>query len=105
MAPGATVLTAIPREPSSVARVAGEDLDGALHGGVGRASGQADARQAGARYTAAQAGDSPFATVIDGLTMLRSDHAKPPAHMIFRPAFCIVVQGAKWSTFGGRRLD
>jgi AraC-like DNA-binding protein len=35
---------------------------------------------------------------------MRSDHPKPPAHMISKPALCIVAQGAKWATFGGNRL-
>ena len=44
-------------------------------------------------------------TAIDGLAILRSDHPKPPTHMISRPAMCIVAQGAKWATFGGNRLE
>ncbi len=47
------------------------------------------------RYTDAQAGEGPFATAIEGLTILRSNHEKRPSHMIFKPALCIVVQGAK----------
>jgi len=57
------------------------------------------------RYTNSQPGESPFMTVIDGLGILRSDHPKPPAHMISRPAMCIVAQGAKWATFGRNRLE
>jgi AraC-like DNA-binding protein len=57
------------------------------------------------RYTESQPGESPFATPIAGLGILRSDHPKPPSHMIFRPALCIVAQGAKWATFGGHRLE
>jgi AraC-like DNA-binding protein len=57
------------------------------------------------RYTDSQSGDSPFMTAIDGLAVLRSDHPKPPSHMISRPALCIVAQGAKWATFGGQRLE
>ncbi len=56
------------------------------------------------RYTDAQPGASPFATTIDGLHILRSDHEKRPSHLIFKPALCIVVQGAKWTTFGEQRL-
>ena len=61
--------------------------------------------QAVTRYTDAQVGESPFATAIEGLTLLRSDHEKRPNHLIFRPALCITVQGAKWTAFGDRRLD
>ena len=57
------------------------------------------------RFTAGQTGASPFFTAIDGLIILRSDHEKPPAHLIFKPALCIVVQGAKWVMFGDRRFD
>ena len=57
------------------------------------------------RYTDGRPGESPFSTAIDGLAILRSDHPKPPAHMISRPALCIVAQGAKWATFGDNRLE
>jgi AraC-like DNA-binding protein len=57
------------------------------------------------RYTDAQAGESPYITAIEGLTTLRSDHEKRPNHLIFKPALCIVVQGAKWAIFGDKRLD
>ncbi|QUD87432.1 AraC family transcriptional regulator [Phenylobacterium montanum] len=36
---------------------------------------------------------------------MRSDHPKPPNHMLSRPAICIVAQGAKWGTFGDNRLE
>jgi AraC-like DNA-binding protein len=57
------------------------------------------------RYTARQSGESPFVTAIDGLAIMRSDHPKPPNHMISRPAICIVAQGAKWAIFGGNKLE
>ena len=44
-------------------------------------------------------------TAIDGMAILRSDHPKPPTHMIFQPALCIVAQGAKWAAFGNDRLE
>jgi len=56
-------------------------------------------------YTDVQAGPSPFATAVPGLTILRSDHEKHPSHIIFKPALCVVVQGAKWTTFGDQRFD
>ncbi len=56
-------------------------------------------------YTETQSGPSPFVTAVPGLTLLRADHPKPPSHLIFRPALCVVVQGAKWAIFGGRRID
>ena len=61
--------------------------------------------QALLRYTDGQPGASPFITPIDGLAILRSDHPKPPTHMMSKPAMCIVAQGAKWATFGGNRLE
>jgi AraC-like DNA-binding protein len=57
------------------------------------------------RYTEAQSGPSPFVTAVPGLTLLRSDHPKPAGHLIYKPALCIVVQGAKWTTFGDRRFE
>jgi AraC-like DNA-binding protein len=57
------------------------------------------------RYTERQSGESPFMTAIDGLAIMRSDHPKPPNHMISRPAICIVAQGAKWAIFGGDKLE
>ena len=57
------------------------------------------------RYTEAQNGSSPFVTAVPGLTLLRSDHTKRPSHLIFKPALCIVVQGAKWAIFGDKRID
>jgi AraC-like DNA-binding protein len=43
--------------------------------------------------------------VIEGLTILRSVHETRPSHLIFKPALCVVAQGAKWSMFGNRRID
>ncbi len=57
------------------------------------------------RYTDRQSGESPFATAIDGLTILRSNQERAPAHLIFKPALCLVLQGAKWAIFGDRRYD
>ncbi|VWB56815.1 AraC family transcriptional regulator [Burkholderia lata] len=58
-----------------------------------------------ARLTGAAGEESPFATAIDGLILLRSNREKLPAPLIMKPALCVVVQGAKWTTFGGRRYD
>jgi AraC-like DNA-binding protein len=55
------------------------------------------------RFTERQTGDSPYMT--DILAVLRSDHPKPPAHIMFQPSMCIVVQGAKWATFGDYKLE
>ena len=58
------------------------------------------------RYTDRQAGEqSPFLTAIDGVAILRADREKHPSHLIMKPALCVVVQGAKWTTFGDRRYD
>ena len=56
-------------------------------------------------YTDAQSGPSPFITAIEGLAILRSDHERRPKHLIFKPALCITVQGAKWAIFGDKRFD
>lgn len=57
------------------------------------------------RYMDIQEGHGPFATAIDGLAILRSNHEKQPNHLIFKPALCITVQGAKWTMFGNQRFD
>ena len=57
------------------------------------------------RYTEAQRGPDPFVTAVPGLTLLRSDHEKRPKHLLYKPALCIVVQGAKWTNFGDRRFE
>ena len=57
------------------------------------------------RYTRARVGKSPFVTAIDGLTILRAERPGRPSHRLFKPALCVVVQGAKWTTFGHQRFD
>ncbi len=57
------------------------------------------------RYTADRSGPGPVATALDGLTILRADHETRPGHLIFRPALCVVAQGAKWTMFGTRRFE
>lgn len=61
--------------------------------------------QALLRYTESRPGESPYATAIDTLAIMRSDHPRPPNHMISKPAICIVAQGAKWATFGDTKLE
>ena len=61
--------------------------------------------QAVTGYLDTRDGSSPYVTEIDGLTILRSDHEKQPAHVIHRPALCITLQGAKWALFGQKRID
>jgi AraC-like DNA-binding protein len=56
-------------------------------------------------YIDRQGGENPYRTAIPGLTLLHSDHAKPPAHYLLRPALCVVAQGAKWASVGGRQLE
>ncbi|MDR0244045.1 MAG: AraC family transcriptional regulator [Burkholderia sp.] len=58
-----------------------------------------------ARLTGDQGDERRFATAIDGLILLRSNRERLPAPLIMKPALCVVVQGAKWTTFGGRRYD
>jgi len=57
------------------------------------------------RYTEVAGRSHPFVTAIEGFVILRSDHAKPPTHRIFKPALCISIQGGKWATFGEKRYD
>jgi AraC-like DNA-binding protein len=55
------------------------------------------------RYTEAQPGQSPFFTAVGGLTILRSDHQRSANPLVYKPALCITVQGAKSATFGDQR--
>jgi len=64
-----------------------------------------DLAQAVKRYTDAQNGQSPYKTAIAGLTILHSNHEKRPNHLIFQPALCITVQGAKSAMFGAQRFE
>ncbi|HTJ57883.1 MAG TPA: AraC family transcriptional regulator [Devosiaceae bacterium] len=57
------------------------------------------------RYTDLQPGEAPFATAIEGVMILRSNQETRPNPTIIKPALCIVVQGAKWTTFGERRFE
>ena len=57
------------------------------------------------QFTQKQPGESPYETAIDGLIVLRSDHEKRPDHLVFKPALCVVLQGAKWAVFGDRHMD
>jgi AraC-like DNA-binding protein len=57
------------------------------------------------RYTDAHGGEGHVVTPIKGFSFIRSNHRKEPAHIVFKPVLCVVVQGAKCSIFGGRRFD
>jgi hypothetical protein len=56
-------------------------------------------------YIATQGGgDGLFSTPIDGLVLMKSSEEIWRNHMIYRPALCMVVQGAKQVTLGDRVL-
>ncbi len=57
------------------------------------------------RYTAAQPGPNPYATDVAGLTLLRADCTMPPMPILYKPALCLVAQGAKRGTFGATSVD
>ncbi len=44
-------------------------------------------------------------TTIRGLSLMRSDQPTRPSYRIFKPALCLVAQGAKWAVFGDERID
>lgn len=62
-------------------------------------------REAIQRYTETADGESPFRTEVSGLTILRSDHERRPQPLLFKPALCAAVQGAKRAVFGRRQLE
>ncbi len=57
-----------------------------------------------AAHTNPEPGHQPYSTAIDGLTLVRSDGLMPPMPLIYKPAICLVAQGAKTGTFGSRRF-
>jgi len=57
------------------------------------------------QYIDRQTGESPFSTPVTGLFLLRSAQEKRPTPMVLKPALCMVLQGAKWTTFGDRRFE
>ncbi|WP_446742536.1 AraC family transcriptional regulator [Silvibacterium acidisoli] len=61
-------------------------------------------QQAVSEYTDRAPGESPYFTQVPGFAIMRSNHARRPRHMIYRPSLCIAVQGSKRSIFGNRRF-
>lgn len=57
------------------------------------------------RYADAQEDEGPYWTEVPGLIVLRTDCERPPNHILHNPALCIVLQGSKWTMFGGERYD
>ena len=56
------------------------------------------------RYTETRGGSGPHATAIPALTLLREERPTPPMPLIYKPALCLVAQGAKQGTFGSTIL-
>jgi AraC-like DNA-binding protein len=52
------------------------------------------------QYMQAVGGEGLFPTAVDGLVMMRTSNETLPHHMIYKPALCIVVQGAKQLMLG-----
>ncbi len=52
------------------------------------------------RVTEGRPDDVAFPTAVEGLTLLRSDHERNPNLVLYRPALCAVIQGAKRTMFG-----
>jgi len=57
------------------------------------------------RYTASQPGSNPYVTEIAGLTLVRADCTMPPMPLLYKPALCLVAQGAKRGTFGTTSVE
>jgi AraC-like DNA-binding protein len=49
--------------------------------------------------------DGPYPTQIEALTLMRSTTPVLPHPMVYRPALCVIVQGAKQVMFGDRIFD
>ncbi|MBY3036176.1 AraC family transcriptional regulator [Rhizobium laguerreae] len=66
----------------------------------------ADLKQALNGYMDARGGgDGLFTTAIDGFFLMRSSTLSMPKPAIYRPALCIIVDGAKQLMFGDRFFD
>ena len=52
------------------------------------------------RHTAHREEGTAFPTAVDGLVLLRSDRERSPSLVLYRPCLCVVLQGAKRTTFG-----
>ncbi len=50
-------------------------------------------------------GDGIFPTPVPGVGMLRSRHPTAPYRMVYKPALCIILTGAKQVRFGDRVFD
>lgn len=57
------------------------------------------------RLTEARQESTAFPTAVEWLTLLRADHERTPNLVLYRPALCIVLQGAKTTAFGDLRFD
>ena len=57
------------------------------------------------QLTAEQPARNQLPTAITGLSLMRSDQPTRPSYRIFKPALCLVAQGAKWAVFGEERID
>lgn len=57
------------------------------------------------QHTSRRTDASPYATDVPGLTILRSDTARMPNLLLYRPVLCAVAQGSKSAVFGRRRVD
>jgi AraC-like DNA-binding protein len=53
----------------------------------------------------AQGGGEGFFPAADGLAFIRTSRENLPQHMLYRPALCVVVQGAKQVMFGDSLFD
>jgi AraC-like DNA-binding protein len=63
-------------------------------------------KEALTRYIDANGGgDGVFYTAIDRLALIRTSREEMPNHMIYRPALCVVAQGAEQVMFGDDVFD
>jgi len=57
------------------------------------------------QFTDVRQESSPYATAIEGVSILRSDPVKQPSQCMIRPALCITIQGEKTATFGAKLYE
>jgi len=57
------------------------------------------------QYTDTRQESSPYATAIEGVSILRSDPVKQLSQCMIKPALCITLQGEKTARFGDKLYD
>lgn len=58
-----------------------------------------------AKHTFSSHEQTPFLTLLPGVTLVRASNGRYPRHILHRPALCLVLQGVKRTVFGEIPFD